>query len=71
MTSPSSFGLQKLDRLDASLPCFEDQLCDVFYGEEYIQCVPNLEGDDLDWLVNYLDKVCHCVSPQHPPIKPA
>lgn len=59
MASPSSLALQKLHRLDTLSPDFNSQLCDVLYQKEYIQCVPNLKGDDLAWLVNYLDKVCH------------
>ena len=58
MSSPSSPALQQLYHLDRSSPDFHDQLCNVFYESEYSQCVPNLVGDDLVWLVDYLDKVC-------------
>ena len=57
MPLPSSPALQQLRHLDRSSPDFHDQLCVVFYGSEYSQCVLNLEGDDLVWLVDYLDKV--------------
>ena len=58
MSSPGSPALQQLYHLDRSSSDFHDRLCNVFYGSEYSQCVPNLEGDDLVWLVDYLDKVC-------------
>jgi hypothetical protein len=56
----SSPTLQQLDLLDRSSPDFHDQLSNVLYGQEYQQCIPNLQGEDLVWLVDYLDKVrCH------------
>ena len=57
MTSPRAHALQQLLHLDTSSPVFQDELCNVLYGEEYTRCVPNLEGDDLAWLVDYLDEV--------------
>ena len=57
MTSPSARGLQHLHCLDTSSADFQDELCNALYGEEYTRCVPNLEGDDPAWLVDYLDKV--------------
>ena len=57
MSSPSSPALQQLHHLDRALPNFHDQLCNILYGEEYIQCAPNLQGEDLVWIVDYLDKV--------------
>ena len=57
MFSPSLPSLQQLNRLDRSLSGFHDRLCKVLYGQEYAQCVPNLQDDDLVWLVDYLDKV--------------
>ena len=62
MSSPGSPALQQLYHLDRSSSDFHDRLCNVFYGSEYSQCVPNLEGDDLVWLVDYLDKVCRRVT---------
>ncbi|KAF9789442.1 kinase-like domain-containing protein [Thelephora terrestris] len=55
MTSPSNPALQKLRDLDKSLSGFHDQLSNVLYGEEYARCVANLQGDDLKWLVDFLD----------------
>ena len=57
MSSPSSQALQQLHHLDRSSPDFHDKLCNVFYGSEYKKSVPNIQGDDLVWLVDYLDKV--------------
>ena len=71
MPSSNSPVLQQLDRLDKSSSDFHDQLCNTIYGEEYVRCVPDLEGDDLVWLVEYLDKVCRRVVFLHSPIEPA
>jgi hypothetical protein len=71
MSSPGSPALQQLGRLNGSSPKFHDQLGDVLHGEEYKQCVPNLQGDDLAWLVDYLDKVCHLISLPRSPLEPA
>jgi hypothetical protein len=49
--------LQQLDLLNRSSPNFHNQLSNILYGQEYQQCVPNLKGDDLSWLIDYLDKV--------------
>lgn len=57
MPPPSSLLLRQLDRLDRSSPEFGDQLKNVLYGQEYTQCVPNFEGDDLMWFVEYLSTV--------------
>ena len=59
---PSSLALQKLHDLDGSLSKFYNRLSNVLY-EEYTRCVTNLEGDDLVWLVDYLDKVHFCIAP--------
>jgi hypothetical protein len=68
---PSSPTLQRLDRLNRSSPYFHDQLCNVLYGKEYKQCVPNLQGEDLVWLVDYLDKVRRRVALPRSPLMPA
>ena len=57
MSPPTSPALQRLHRLDRSSSDFHDQLHNVLRGEEYVQCEENLEGDDLVWLIDYLDKV--------------
>jgi len=67
----ASSALQKLYRLDTSLPDFEDQLFKVLYGNEYARCAPNLGGDDLIWLIDYLDKVGNRVSFSRSPLKEA
>ena len=63
MSSPSPPVLQQLDRLNRSSSRFQDQLRDVLCGEEYTRCVPNLQGDGLVWLVDYLDNVRRWVAP--------
>ena len=70
MSSPSSSTLQELHRLDRSSPDFQGQLSGILYGQEYVRCVPNLQGDDLVWLVDYLDKVrCYVALSPHSPLK--
>jgi hypothetical protein len=54
--------LQQLDRLSASSPGFQDQLSNILHGEEYFQCVRDLQGDDLVRLVDCLDKVCRRIA---------
>jgi len=70
MSSPGPPVLQQLHRLDRSSPEFQDQLCNVFYGEEYQKCVQNLQDDSSVWLVDYLDKVRRPVALRHSPLKP-
>ena len=69
MSSPSSPALQRLCHLNKSSPDFHHQINDVLYGKEYQQCVPNLQGDDLVWLVDYLDNVRCNISPPCSPLK--
>ena len=61
----------QLRHLDRSSPDFHDQLYNVLYGEEYSQYVPILQGDDLVWLADFLDKVRRCISPPRSLLKPA
>ena len=70
MPSPDAPVLQQLSLLDKSSPDFHDQLCHVLYGEEYSECIPSLRGDDLVWLIDYLDKVRLRVALPHSPLKP-
>ena len=58
MASPSLLALQRLDCLNRSSSNFHDQLGTLLSGQEYKRCVPILQGDNLIWLVNYLDKAC-------------
>jgi hypothetical protein len=71
MPSPNSPVLQRLDRLNRSLSGFRDQLRSLLYGEEYKRCVPSLEGDDLVWLIDYLDKVRRRVALSRSPLETA
>jgi len=70
MSSPSSPVLQRLFRLDRSSPDFHDQLEDVLYGPEYVQCEQTLEGDDPVWLIDYLEEVRCYIALPHSPLKP-
>ena len=49
--------LQQLHNLDRASPHFYEQLSDFLRGDEYQNAVPNLQGEDLAWLVEYLDSV--------------
>jgi len=68
-SSGSRQFLQQLRRLDRSSPGFHDQLTKILYGEDYQQRAPKLQGDDLVWLIDYLDKVCCHVTSSHPLLK--
>ena len=70
MPSPRPPALKLLHRLDRSSPGFQDQLCDVFYGEEYQRLVPNLQDDDSVWLVEYLNEVRLQIVLPYSPFKP-
>jgi len=69
MSPPSSPFLQELQRFDRSSPDFQGQLSSVLYGPEYVRCVPDLQGDDLVWLVDYLDKVRPCIALPNFPLR--
>jgi len=49
--------LSQLLRLDSTSSEFNEQVTDILYGEEYVRWMPNLQGDDLMGLVDYLDEV--------------
>jgi hypothetical protein len=49
--------LQQLRDLDTASPQFHEQLSSCLRGSEYRNAVPNLQGEDLAWLVEYLDGV--------------
>ena len=68
MSSPSPPALQLLRHLDRSSPKFHDQLSNIVHGGEYQGCVSNLQGDDLVWLVDYLDEVRRRVALPHFPL---
>jgi len=63
-------ALQTLHNLNRSSSVFHDQLCNVFYGEEYQGCVLNLQDNDSVWLVDYLDKVHPHITLPRSQIKP-
>ena len=49
--------LKQLHDFDRASPQFHKQLSDFLCGNEYQSDVPNLQGEDLVWLVEYLDSV--------------
>lgn len=49
--------LQEFRDLDRSSPQFHEQLSDWLQGNGYQGVLPNLQGEDLAWLVEYLDSV--------------
>jgi len=69
LLTPSLSSLGQLHRLNRSSSNFQDQLSNVLYGEEYKQLVPALRGEDLVWLVDYLDKARRCTALPHSPLK--
>ena len=62
MFSHPSVTMQELRRLDTSSPIFQYQLSDFLDGEEYVRYASGLKGDDLVWLIDYLDEVRHCAT---------
>ena len=50
----TSNPLQRLRDLDRE---FHRQLIDILHGDEYRDVVPNLEDEDVAWLVGFLDSV--------------
>ena len=59
--------LQKLRDIDRTSPHFHHHLIDFLRGNEYQNIAPSLQGEDLTWLVDYLDNVgLHTVSPRSP-----
>ena len=52
-----SHPLQQLRDLDKTSPQFHEQLTNFLRGDDYRNGVSNLEGEDLTWLVEYLDGV--------------
>ena len=69
-SSSDPTALQQLYRLDRSSSGFHYQLSGVLYSEDYKKCVHNLQGDDLVQLVDYLDKVRHCIVLLRSPLTP-
>ena len=62
---PSLNSFRQLRRSDKSSSKFHDQLREVLCGEEYKQWALNIDGEDLVWLVDYLDKVHRRIALPH------
>ena len=61
--------LQWLD-LDKASPQFYEQLSGFLQGKKYRDAVPNLQGEDLVWRIEYLDSVSlqtSCLAPYSTP----
>jgi len=49
--------LQQLHDFDKTPPQFHERLTNFLRGDDYRNAVSNLQGEDLTWLVEYLDGV--------------
>jgi len=49
--------LKQLHGLNRTSSQFHKRLSDLLHSERYRSAVPNLQGEDLAWLVDYLDSV--------------
>ena len=63
----TSNPLKRLRDLDRE---FHRQLIDILRGDEYRDAVPNLQNEDLAWLVGFLDNVNSRVSFLRSVLKP-
>ena len=68
MASPTSPALKRLYDLDESSSAFQDELSNVLNQEECVQRLQSLQGEDLVWFIDYLDKVGRCASFPRPPL---
>ena len=50
-------AFHQLHGLDRTSPQFHEQLSNFFSGDVYRSVFPDLEGEDLAWLVECLDSV--------------
>ena len=50
-------ALKQLHDFDRASPQFHKHLSNSLRSEEYRSAVPTLQGEDLAWLVEYLDSV--------------
>ena len=49
--------LRRLRELDENSPQFYEQLSNFLRGDEYQSVLSELRGNDLAWLIDYLDNV--------------
>ena len=52
-----SNALEQLRGFDRASPQFHERLSSFLRSEGYQNTVPSLQGEDLAWLVDYLDSV--------------
>ena len=63
-----SNALTQLRGFDRASPQFHKHLSNFLHSEEYRNAVPSLQGEDLAWLVEYLDSVSlQTIFPNPPP----
>ena len=63
-----SNALKQLRGFDRASPQFHKHLSNFLHSEEYRNAVPSLQGEDLAWLVEYLDSVSlQTIFPNPPP----
>ena len=63
MTPPDP--LQKLRDLDRASPQLHIQFINFLRGNEYQDAIASLQGEDLTWLVDYLDNASlHAIVPR-------
>jgi len=66
MSPPNA--LKQLRGFDRTSPQFHKRLSTFLRSEGYRSIVPSLQGEDLAWLVEYLDSVSlQTISPKSPP----
>ena len=53
--------LERFCALEISSADFPDQILKLLCSNEYQECVQNLKGEALAWLVEYLDNVRSCI----------
>lgn len=64
---PASDPLGPLRALDISSADSPDKVAELLCDKEYQECIPNLRGRDLAWLVEFLDDV-HLYIPYPPSV---
>ena len=68
MFSPNAPILQDLHRPNLFSSDLRDKFSRTVWLSRYKRCMSNLQRDDLAWLVDYLDKLCHRAALPHSPL---
>jgi len=65
---PPNYNLKQLRGFNRASPQFHKHLSNLLRSEGYRSTVPSLQGEDLAWLVEYLDNVSlQTISPESAP----